>query len=324
MRQSKKRELSLKGLEIFQICAAKRSLQEAAAETGLSVSTISHHLRTLEDYLGVALFDHQRRPMMLTPKGRVFLLGIDEAMQGLRRATAEAASGDIANARQLRMGSIEDFDSDVVPELAGQLSVHMPDCEFQVLTDSSHAIIDMLRRRELDIGITASPPERLKDLTDLPLLRDPYVVVLPDTWTGTPEEVLEGSTTLPFLRFSANLLMAKQIESQLTRLRTAPPKGFASSNSQTLMAMVASGAGWTITTPLLFARARRFQPELRMCPFPGKQFARTLSIVATPDCAHSVLDLLDYRTRALTFARVVQPLWQAEPWLKESFVLIEE
>ncbi|MEM1298184.1 MAG: LysR family transcriptional regulator [Pseudomonadota bacterium] len=323
MGQAKKRELSLKGLELFQICASKRSLQEAAAETGLSVSTISHHLHALEDYLGVALFDHQRRPMMLTPKGRVFLLGIDDAMQGLRRATAEAVSGDIANARQLRLGSIEDFDSDVVPELAGQLSLHMPECEFQILTDSSHAIIDMLRRRELDIGITASPPERLKDLTDLPLLRDPYVVVLPASWTGTPEEVVEGRADMPFLRFSSNLLMAKQIESQLTRLRVTPPMGFACSNSQTLMAMVASGAGWTITTPLLFARARRFQQELRMCPFPGKQFARTLSIVATPDCAHSVVDLLDARFRSLAFARVVQPLWKAEPWLRDSFQIID-
>ena len=51
-RQSARQDLSLKWLELFQICAQKGSLRAASEESGLTISTISHHLRKLEDHLG--------------------------------------------------------------------------------------------------------------------------------------------------------------------------------------------------------------------------------------------------------------------------------
>lgn len=60
---SSRKSLSLKSLELFQICARKGSLLATATEAQASVSTVSHHLRSLEDHLGVALFDHARKPM---------------------------------------------------------------------------------------------------------------------------------------------------------------------------------------------------------------------------------------------------------------------
>ena len=96
--QTARKDLSLKGLELFQITARKGSLQDVSEETGLSVSTISHHLRNLEDHLGVELFNHSRRPMVLTAAGETLLhharrmlfdlekmgLELDEHRQGMR------------------------------------------------------------------------------------------------------------------------------------------------------------------------------------------------------------------------------------------------
>ena len=45
---SQKKDLNLKTLELFQICAEKGSLIAVSNDTGLSVSTVSHHLRGLE------------------------------------------------------------------------------------------------------------------------------------------------------------------------------------------------------------------------------------------------------------------------------------
>ena len=316
------KDLSLKALELFQICARQGSLQATSHETGLSVSTISHHLRGLEAHLGVDLFNHARRPMVLTPKGRVFLRNIDDALHAIRKAKAEATAGDIAEASYLRLGAIEDFDSDIIPELAVFLSQKMPRCDFMYQTDSSHAIIDMLRNRQLDLGITTSPPERLRDLQDRPLLRDPFVVVLPVAQEAMLEDAVAGKAKLPFLRFSNNLIIARQIETQLRRVGLSLPHGFECGSNQTLMAMVAAGAGWTITTPLLFSRAKRFQSRLRMHRFPGKSFSRSLAIVSTPDCSRSILDLVDAEMRRLITKHAVEPFHKSSPWLKDSFMLI--
>ncbi|NOD77682.1 MULTISPECIES: LysR family transcriptional regulator [unclassified Ruegeria] len=321
-RQSAVKDLSLRWLELFQICAHKGSLQAAAKETGLTISTVSHHLRNLEDHLGVELFNHSRRPMVLTPKGEVFLRNIDQALYAIRKAKAEASAGSIAEASLLRVGSVEDFDSDIMPELAVFLSQHMPSCNFMYLTDSSHTIADMLRDRHLDLGITTSSNERMRDLQERPLLRDPFVVVLPRGCDAAVDKIVKGQTTLPFLRFSGNLIIARQIESQMRRLGLSPASNFECSNNQTLMAMVAAGAGWTITTPLLFSRAKRFQKKLSMHRFPGKSFSRSLSIVATPDCSRSLLELVDGKMRALITEHAISRQTQSRAWLAESFRLI--
>lgn len=321
-RKSGQRDLSLKALELFQICARKGSLQAVSNDTGFSLSTVSHHLRSLEEHLGVELFNHTRRPMVLTPKGRVFLRNIDDALYSIRKAKAEASAGNIAEASYLRLGTIEDLDSDIIPELAVFLSANMPRCDFMYHTDSSHLIIEMLRNRQLDLGITSNPTERLRDLQDRPLMRDPFVVVLPLAHEQPLADVVEGKFELPFLRFSGNLIIARQIESQLRRIGLSLPHRFQCSNNQTLMAMVAAGAGWTITTPLLFSRAKRFQPRLRMHRFPGKSFARNLAIVTTPDCSRSVLDLVDSKMRTLITEHAIKPIHKSNPWLKDSFTLI--
>ena len=321
-RVTPRKDMTLKALELFQLCARKGSLQDAAAETGLSISTVSHHLRNLEDHLGVALFNHNRRPMVLTPKGHSFLRNIDTALRAIRKAKSEAMAGSAPETRHLRTGCIEDFDSDIMPELAVYLSDRMPECDFLYHTGTSHEIIGMLRNRHLDLGISTSPQEHLPDVIDRPLFRDPFVIALPRSTQGSLSDVIDGKTNLPFLQFSSDLIIAQQIEAQLRRLGLSLPHRFACGNNQTLMAMVASGAGWTITTPLLFSRARRFQPKVLIHPFPGKGFARRLSLLSTTDCSHSVFDLVDRKLRALIDAHIVTPVHGRHAWLRDQFGLI--
>lgn len=322
-RSAPRKDLSLKSLELFEICARKGSLQAVADDTGLSVSTVSHHLKSLEDHLGVALFDHTRRPMVVTPKGRAFLRSVDTALQLIRKAKAEASAGDVSDASYFRVGTIEDFDSDITPDLAVFLSKQMPTCDFLYHTGSSHDVIEMLRNRQLDLGISTSPPERLRDLQDRPLLRDPFFVVVPADASASVTEIFSGRTDLPLLKFTSDLLVAQQIEAQLRRSGVALPHRFECGNTQTLLAMVAAGAGWSIITPLMFSRARRFHPQLRLHAFPGKDFSRTLSVVTTPDCSRAIRDLIDQRLRASLRKEVIAPFLDRAPWLSDRFTLIE-
>ncbi|MEM1352479.1 MAG: LysR family transcriptional regulator [Pseudomonadota bacterium] len=322
-RTSSRQDLSLKSLEVFQACAREGSLQAATDQTGLSVSTMSHHLRALEDHLGVALFNHARRPMTLTPKGRAFLRNIDVALTALRKAKAEASSGVIGETGQLRIGAIEDLDSDITPELAVYLTAHMPRCELSFRTHTSRTVLDRLARHELDLGVTTAPTERLRDLRELPLLKDPFVLAVPVQFEADTIELMQDPATPPFLHFAQDLIIARQIDAQLRRTGFNLPFRFESDNNQTLMAMVASGKGWTITTPMLFSRARRFHDRVRIHPFPGRKFARHLSLLATADCARSVVQLVDARLRQLILQHAIDPLCKQAPWLEDQFALID-
>ena len=318
-----RKDLSLQQLELFQICARRGSLQDVAVEAGLSLSTVSHHLRNLEDHLGVALFDHSKRPLMLTPKGEVFLRDISGALQILRKARAEAVSGRPSVSSYLRLGTIEDIDSDIAPEMAVYLFREMPNCTFLYHTDTSAQILDMLGNRQLDIGIASDTQDAHHGLLSQAVLRDPFVVVTPNSFRAAPEDLIGGQADLPLLRFSASLMIGRQIETHLKRLRLKIPNRFECASNQTLMAMVAAGAGWAITTPLLYWRAKRFHADVQVHPFPGKEFARTIGLLSTIDCSDEVRALVDTQLKSLLQARAVAPLCDALPWLQARFCLLE-
>ena len=315
--------LSLRWLEVFQACARSGSLRTTAKETGLAVSTVSHHLKSLEDHLGIGLFDHTRRPLQLTANGQAYLRSIDVALHAIRKAKADASAGDIVGTSYLRLGIIEDLESDVTPELAVYLSGRLPECSFLYHTSTSREIIGMLRDRRLDLGIAVAPHERMRDLEEQPVLRDPFVIVLPKEADLSLDDLVSGQTHLPFLQFSSELIIARQIEAQLQRLGMAVPHKFECGSNQTLMAMVAAGAGWTITTPLLFSRAKRFHPKLSVRPFPSKRFSRTMSLVATPDCSRNILELVDRKLRTSLDQQVIAPTVAKMPWLKDQFALVD-
>ncbi|MEM8750300.1 MAG: LysR family transcriptional regulator [Pseudomonadota bacterium] len=312
----------LKRLELFQLAASLGSVRAVASETGLSMSTVSYHLSALEDDLGVALIDHKRRPMVLTSAGRVYLKHIEDALQLIRRARAEATAGDALQMRNLRLGLIEDFDSDIGPELAVHLADVMPHCSFQHQTRLSHEILDLVRRRRLDMGLANSGAEDIGDAQEFPMLRDPFALALPVDSTMNPQAFMEGESSLPFLRYSNQQIIGNQIEAQLRRLKITLPHQFEIDSNQTMMAMVAAGAGWAITTPLCYFRARRFHERVALRPFPAKSFARYISLFTTPECSTDIIDMVSVSLRGLIEQHALKPAQKAIPWIEDQFRLM--
>lgn len=320
----KKSQLSLKWLEVFQLIAQGGSVQGAADEAGLSVSTVSHHLRNLEDTLGTSLFDHSRRPMRLTPSGAVFLRDIDEAMRLLRKAENEAQSGTLTETRNLALAVVEDFDSEIAPELARALASGMPNCAFRHLTRPSHEILNLLRNQEVDIGVAARPQFDQSDLIEYPLLRDPFVLAVPAARAIAAETYLEGAAPLPLLRYSHDQIIGNQVEAQLRRLRLSIPNRFEFESNQSIMSMVAEDNGWAITTPTNYIRAHRFHRQITLMPFPAKGFARHLSVFTTELHPSAAAETVAGTLRHLLQSRAIDPTVARMPWLHDAFCLMPD
>ncbi len=316
--------LSLKWLEIFQLAARSGSVQAVATETGLSISTVSHHLQSLEGRLGVSLLDHNRRPMVLTPAGNVFLRYVEEALSLIRKAEIEAVSGNMIEARSLRLGMVDDFDSEVAPELARMLAAGMRNCEFTHYTRPSHEIVHLLRNRQLDIGVATRPLDDVSDLVEYPLLRDPFVLVAPAAHGLSPEDYLAGKSAVPLIRYSQAQIIGSQIEAQLRRLRISLPNRFEMESNQSIIGMVADGSGWAITTPLSYLRARRFHAQTVLHRFPGKSFTRHLSVFTAEEYAQSVAQMIASTLRRLIQLRAIEPAVEQMPWLQDIFQLTPE
>ena len=232
----------------------------------------------------MALLDHARRPMTLTPAGAVYLKNIDGALKLIRKAHAEVILGNMNEARYLRLGLIKHFDSDIGPELAVLLANGMPKCDFAHYTRFSHEILNLLKAQKLDIGISSQPNNGISQLNEFPILRDPFVLEIPANCTTFPEEFLSGSGGSPMLHYAGD----QQIEAQLRCLKIDLPVRFEVEIYQTMMVMITARSGWAVTTVTCYFRACRFHGQLWLHPFPAKGFARHLSLFAREECTNMV------------------------------------
>ena len=315
-------DMSLRSLEVFHAIADTGSIQQVASDTGLSISTVSHHLRTLEEKLGVALIDHGRRPMIPTPAGAIFLRHVDEALRSLRRGRVELTSSTIEQVKELRLGVIDDFDGEVAPELAQALAQVMPSATFRHRTRPSHEVLGLLARGEIDIAVAAAPQDGMAGMVEYPLLRDPFVVVAPVSPVHQIEDLMARKVDLPFLHYPKAQMIGQQVDAQLRRLRLNYPRRYEIESNQMLHSMVAGGMGWTITTAASFMRVKRLHSQLLLSPLPTRKFSRVISMFTTDIYSETVVSLLHAAFRRLIAQRFVDPAINDHPWLSGSFLVL--
>jgi DNA-binding transcriptional LysR family regulator len=316
------RDLSLKSLEVFQACARCGSLSAAANAMAISTSTITHHIKKIENHLGIELFDHGKKPLSLTSTGESFLAEIEPALQILRQAQANANAEVMQSGRQFRFGAIEDFETEIVPDLAVFLNEKLPKMDFSYQIETSLTLLDMMRDRALDIGIMARPSAPIAAMTYQPILRDPFVIVVPESCDFDAEQFLSGKTDIPYLQFHHSQMISQQIEAQLQRMQIKLPKRMRLGNNATLMALVAAGSGWAITTPLLYAHSKRSHENVRLINIPKQQFAREIGIFSSDDCPNQMLEMVRARLYELLHLHAIEPVHTTYPWLEDHFTII--
>ncbi|GAA6199523.1 LysR family transcriptional regulator [Aquicoccus sp. SU-CL01552] len=307
--------LTLRGLEVFEALASTGSVAQAAEITGLSLPAVSQQLRNLEKSLGAELVDHGRRPMVLTPAGRNFLARTEAVLSELRLAQSELTVMDLSELTTLSFGLIDDFDNDLTPRLVTILAESLTRCRFKMITAPSLEITEAMEARRLHIAVAASTGELREGIVEYPLVRDPFVLVAPRGRVSNRHDILAELGDLPLLRYAREQLIGRQIEAQLARQKLQFEERFEIGSHLALMAMVARGLGWTLTTPLGYVRAGRYHDDLEVFPLPFAAFSRTISLFAAADWADRVPRDVAQTMRRLVDSQFIGPVTSRLPWL---------
>lgn len=309
--------LTLRGLEVFETLARTGSVAATAAELGMSAPAVSQQMKNLTAALAVDLVDASRRPMVVTPAGRLFLAQTREALRALRAGQRDLKALDLTELSSLSLGVIEDFENEVTPLLATRLAEAMSQCEFVLQTGASHVLHSRIAARELDMVICAAGDVDPRGAVALPLLDDPYILAVPKGVDVS--EGLAALTELPFLRRDLDQVMGQQIEAYLARAGVEPARRFEMDSNQSISALVAAGTGWTITTALSLARAGRFAGGIEAHPLPGEALARRIVLYATADWSGGIPEQIAELARELIGLHFAEPGLERMPWLGRQF-----
>jgi LysR family glycine cleavage system transcriptional activator len=139
----------LNPLKTFEVAARVSSITRAAEELCVTPAAVSRQIRSLEEFLGVQLFDRSGGRFVLTEPGRRYLESISPLLAGLREAT-NAVMGGSFRRHVLRLRSPATLAVKwLIPRLAGFHSAH-PNIDVQVATSSAPIDFD---REALDGGV---------------------------------------------------------------------------------------------------------------------------------------------------------------------------
>lgn len=177
--------MNLNQLRYFISAGELRSFTQAAARYDLSQTAITQQVRALEESLGIRLVDRQKRPIELTPAGKVFLqearavlARMEEAVERTRRAS-DGVEGLV------RIGYEKGYERSGLPEQLRSFRQAYPNILFTCVREDAGWLASRLLAGELDVIIGEDSGNLRQNEAMESVLREvsPLVVAL---WNGHP------------------------------------------------------------------------------------------------------------------------------------------
>ncbi len=312
-------EFDLRSLNIFSHVAKTGNMSQAAELLGMTQSSISQTLSNLEQSLQTTLLNRSVRPMELTTAGRFLLDRSVLLLQEAQKTSQAIKQADYTQLRHIKIALVDSIATATGRALVDALKLRTED--WSISTGISHLHGHALLSRNADIIISDDALEDYADLCRFRILREPFILALPNDYNSPVEDLNQLLTKLDFIRYSANSLIGRRIERHLRAAYVEPPKRLELDNSYAIVSAVSSGLGWTITTPLCLFQSgiRLHQVQIRQLPM--EPFYRSISLIARKDELGDLPQQIAQDSIAILRHNFLREVADKQPWLKQHLAL---
>jgi DNA-binding transcriptional LysR family regulator len=192
--------MDLRRLEVFCKIYELKSFSRAGEACLLSQPTVSEHIRYLETFLDVRLFDRLGREVAPTRAGEI-LYSYARRMLNLRREasrTLELYQGKMSG--DLELGGSTIPGQYILPALIGTFKEHFTDIRIKLIIADTMKITNMVLEGTLELGVVGARMKNSK-LTFDQLFDDELVLAVPPdhTWTSLAAIMVEQLSQAPFI-----------------------------------------------------------------------------------------------------------------------------
>jgi len=241
------------------------SISEAARRVDLSQAGVSTQIKQLETLLGTTLLDRTTRPARPTAAGQRLFEHATELLIRARQMADSVRSLSRAKRTVVRLGCIDSFAATVGPLLIKAMAgtAH----QIRLWSGLSPGLNESFANRQLDLLVTTSDPVDQPLVRRFELFSERCLVVLPRSHPeGRHGTLADLAKQLPFMRYTARSLLGRSIESYLASIGCVADRTYEFDATDPLLALVAAGLGFTITTPMCVWQSRHVIPQVRFVP----------------------------------------------------------
>ncbi|HQU68761.1 MAG TPA: LysR family transcriptional regulator [Albidovulum sp.] len=267
-------------LEMFIALANERHFGRAAEAMGVTQPSLSSAIRQLENQLGVQLVFRGSRFQGLTPEGQRVLdwalkiVGDARTLREEMRARKKGLSG------KLRIGVIPTA-LPVTARLTAPFLERNPNVDLTILSRTSIEILDGIDRLELDAGLTYLDNEPLGRVTQVPLYRESYRLLVASTRPEArfPAISWAEAAGLPLCLLTGDMQNRRIINQHLSEAG-ADVRARVESNSSIVLITHVSTGRWVSIVAEALADMHTAGTGLTAVPIEGQNAHHTVGIIA--------------------------------------------
>jgi DNA-binding transcriptional LysR family regulator len=145
--------LDLHHLRTFLVLARVGHFSRAAEELFLTQPAVSNHIKALEEYYQVALFQKIDQKYVLTDPGKILLSYTEKVFNVLNEAKRSLDGFNQLDSGSLIIGASSNIGVYVLPKLLGEFKARYPNIEIKVTIGPTYAIESKMLANEVDVGI---------------------------------------------------------------------------------------------------------------------------------------------------------------------------
>ena len=245
--------MNVRFLETFVWLAQLRNFRMTAEKLHTTQAAVSSRIATLEQELGVRLFERGVRDVALTLEGSK-ALGYAERLVRTMREMREGMADRSLYAGVIRIGVIESIIHAWFPQFMACLHKSYPRLEIELTGDTTIHLIDQFSRGNLDLVLQTDPIVGPM-VQNLPLCEFPLRWVAATSLDLHNEALtLTDLAAFPILSFSRNSGPHKFIERLFDHHVGKPVRVNCMTSASALVRLVVDGFGVALLPPAIIAR----------------------------------------------------------------------
>lgn len=230
----------IRELKTFISVAQKGTFAAAGQQVGLTQSAVSAQINSLEEALGVKLFDRTGRAATLNSAGQRAVPLAEEILRIFIRMGAADSGNDFHGV--LRIGAIGTVQTGILPQALVALRSQAPYIETNLVPGVSLNLLSQVDAGALDLAIMIRPPFSLpKDLHAEVIAREAFVLITAKGISG--DDPLTLLAEQPFVRYDRGSFGGRLVTQFLKQQKIQVQQALELDELDAIVKMVRSGLG---------------------------------------------------------------------------------
>jgi LysR family transcriptional regulator, hydrogen peroxide-inducible genes activator len=276
--------------------------KKAAELSNISQSALSTALHELERQLGLQIFERDNKKVLITPAGRQVLEKARDIMLQVEDLEHLVNSQRTVLSFPFTVGVIPTICPYLLPKVLPMLNQRYPQCQLTIVEDQSHALVDMVRRGEIDTAILALPFP-CEGLLSMEFWQEDFYWVALKGEQFTDQEEISGKELN-----HCHLMLLKEghcLKDHILEACKLPERGanqgFGATSLNTLIQMVLGKLGTTLIPEMAMAPLISQHPALATVHLNEPGPHRRIAFILRPNytCTSSIEALMELCKEAL-------------------------